>query len=58
MEKSVLETNEMYTIDDLKARKEEAEGLEKINEQVTAELEKIIVAVFPEQDVEAPVAST
>lgn len=42
MEKSVLETNEMYTIDDLKARKEEAEGLEKINEQVTAELEKII----------------
>lgn len=41
MEKSVLETN-VYTIEDLKARKEEAEGLEQINEQVTAELEKII----------------
>lgn len=42
MGKSVLETNEMYTIDDLKARRKEAEGLEKINQEVTAELEKII----------------
>ena len=29
MEKSVLETNEMYTIDDLKARKEELNEREK-----------------------------